>query len=324
MEEVCEGKDFSFPKQEEQILQLWERISAFENQLKRTESMPEYVFYDGPPFATGLPHYGHILAGTIKDIVTRYQTMIGHHVTRRFGWDCHGLPVEFEIDTKLGLKTRDDVLAMGIDKYNEECRSIVTRYVAEWEKIVTRMGRWIDFQHGYKTMDPWYMEVVWWVFAKLYEKGLVYRGFKVMPYSTGCKTPLSNFEAGQNYKEVDDPAIMVSFPIIGDPDNASLVAWTTTPWTLPSNLALCVNANFKYVKARDKSTGLTYIVAESRLSQLPSKKTKSDASNGPVKDAKLSNSKSKGASNETTKIGTDVGSYELLGKVSGSSLVGLK
>ncbi|KAJ8639463.1 hypothetical protein MRB53_016157 [Persea americana] len=321
MEEVCEGKDFSFPKQEEKIIQMWEDIKAFENQLKRTESMPEYIFYDGPPFATGLPHYGHILAGTIKDVVTRYQTMIGHHVTRRFGWDCHGLPVEYEIDIKLGIKTREDVLAMGIDVYNEECRSIVTRYVGEWEKIITRTGRWIDFKNDYKTMDPWYMEGVWWVFAQLYKKGLVYRGFKVMPYSTGCKTPLSNFEAGLNYKEVSDPAIMVSFPIIGDPHNAALVAWTTTPWTLPSNLALCVNASFVYVKVQDKLTGATYIVAESRMSVLPSKKSKSDASNRPAQDAKPT---SKGSSKEKVKGEKDTGSYELLEKVSGSSLVGMK
>ncbi|XP_020594673.1 isoleucine--tRNA ligase, cytoplasmic-like, partial [Phalaenopsis equestris] len=176
--------------------------------------------------------------------------MKGHHVTRRFGWDCHGLPVEYEIDKKLGIKSRDDVLTMGIDRYNEECRSIVTTYVKEWEEVVTRTGRWIDFKKDYKTMDPQFMEVIWWVFAQLYDKGLIYRGFKVMPYSTGCKTPLSNFETGLNYKNVADPAIMVSFPIIGDPDNTALVAWTTTPWTLPSNLALCVNANLVYVKVR--------------------------------------------------------------------------
>jgi isoleucyl-tRNA synthetase len=156
----------------------------------------DIVFYDGPPFATGLPHYGHILAGTIKDIVTRYQTAIGHHVTGRFGWDCHGLPVEYEIDTKLGIKSRDDVLAMGIDNYNEEWRSIVMRYSKEWKKVVTRVGRWIDFQNDYKTLDPQFMESVWWVFGQLWEKDLIYQGFKVMPYSTGCKTPLSNFEAG--------------------------------------------------------------------------------------------------------------------------------
>lgn len=179
MDEVCEGKDFSFPKQEEKILDLWSEIKAFETQLARTENKPEYIFYDGPPFATGLPHYGHILAGTIKDIVTRYQTMTGHHVTRRFGWDCHGLPVENEIDKKLGIKKREDVLKLGIDKYNEECRSIVTRYVEEWEKVITRTGRWIDFKNDYKTMDLKFMESVWWVFAQLFEKGLVYKSFKV-------------------------------------------------------------------------------------------------------------------------------------------------
>lgn len=179
MEEVCEGKDFSFPSQEEHILSYWSQIDAFKGQLARTQNLSEYIFYDGPPFATGLPHYGHILAGTIKDIVTRFQSMTGHHVTRRFGWDCHGLPVENEIDRKLGIKRRDQILEMGIDKYNEECRSIVTRYVEEWETIITRTGRWIDFKNDYKTMDLKFMESVWWVFAQLYQKGLIYKGFKV-------------------------------------------------------------------------------------------------------------------------------------------------
>ncbi|CAL9203122.1 unnamed protein product [Musa hybrid cultivar] len=326
MEDVCEGKEFSFPHQEESILRFWSSIRAFETQLKRTELMPEYIFYDGPPFATGLPHYGHILAGTIKDVVTRYQSMNGHHVTRRFGWDCHGLPVEFEIDTKLGIRTRDDVLAMGIANYNEECRAIVTRYVNEWEEVITRTGRWIDFKNDYKTMDLKFMESVWWVFAQLWKKELVYRGFKVMPYSTGCKTPLSNFEAGLNYKDVSDPAIMVSFPIVGDPHNAALVAWTTTPWTLPSNLALCVNADFVYVKVREKSSGATYVVAESRLSQLPSKKSKSESGGAvvPAQDASLPNSKSKGTTNSKAKSGVDAGSYQLMEKITGASLVGLR
>ncbi|XP_048329423.1 isoleucine--tRNA ligase, cytoplasmic [Ziziphus jujuba] len=298
MEDVCEGKDFSFPKNEEKILHLWSEIKAFETQLARTKDYPEYIFYDGPPFATGLPHYGHILAGTIKDIVTRYHTMTGHHVTRRFGWDCHGLPVENEIDKKLGIKRREDVLKFGIDKYNEECRSIVTRYVEEWEKIVTRTGRWIDFKDDYKTMDLKFMESVWWVFAQLFERGLVYKGFKVMPYSTGCKTPLSNFEASQEYRDVPDPEIMVTFPIVGDPHNAALVAWTTTPWTLPSNLALCVNANFTYVKVSNKYSGKIFVVAESRLSGLPSLKPKTNVANGSVDTSKKSNSKSKGSSDE--------------------------
>ncbi|WOK99491.1 isoleucine--tRNA ligase, cytoplasmic [Canna indica] len=327
MEDVCEGKDFSFPQQEESILRFWSSIHAFETQLKRTESMPEYIFYDGPPFATGLPHYGHILAGTIKDVVTRYQSMNGRHVTRRFGWDCHGLPVEFEIDTKLGIRNRDDVLAMGIANYNEECRSIVTRYVKEWEEVITRTGRWIDFKNDYKTMNIKFMESVWWVFAQLWKKDLVYRGFKVMPYSTGCNTPLSNFEAGLNYKDVSDPAIMVSFPVVGDPHNASFVAWTTTPWTLPSNLALCVNADFVYAKVREKSSGATFIVAESRLSQLPIKKSKSelDGTTVPAKDTSVPNAKSKGTTSNKSKGGVDVGSsYELVEKMTGASLVGLK
>jgi isoleucyl-tRNA synthetase len=179
MEEVCEGKDFAFAKQEETILSFWSQIDAFNTQLSLTKDKPEYIFYDGPPFATGLPHYGHILAGTIKDIVTRYHSMTGHHVTRRFGWDCHGLPVENEIDKKLGIKKREDVIKLGIDVYNEECRSIVTRYVSEWEKVITRTGRWIDFKNDYKTMDLNFMESVWWVFSQLYAKDLVYKGFKV-------------------------------------------------------------------------------------------------------------------------------------------------
>ncbi|KAF3578212.1 hypothetical protein DY000_02033890 [Brassica cretica] len=314
MEEVCEGKEFSFPREEENVLSFWTQIDAFKTQLKRTEHLPEYIFYDGPPFATGLPHYGHILAGTIKDIVTRYQTMTGHHVTRRFGWDCHGLPVENEIDKKLDIKRRDQVLQMGIDKYNEECRSIVTRYVEEWEKVITRTGRWIDFRNDYKTMDLPFMESVWWVFAQLFDKNLVYKGFKVMPYSTGCKTPLSNFEAGQNYKDVPDPEIMVTFPVIGDQDNAAFVAWTTTPWTLPSNLALCVNAKFVYVKVRNKHNGKVYVVAESRLSALPADKPKASA------DTKKANPKAKGGA----KPDSAADSYEVLEKFDGASLVGKK
>ncbi|XP_061947638.1 isoleucine--tRNA ligase, cytoplasmic-like isoform X2 [Populus nigra] len=318
MEEVCEGKEFSFPTQEEKILSFWSEIKAFETQLERTKDLPEYIFYDGPPFATGLPHYGHILAGTIKDIVTRYQTMTGHHVTRRFGWDCHGLPVEAEIDKKLGIKRRDEVLKLGIDKYNEECRGIVTRYVGEWEKVVVRVGRWIDFKNDYKTMDLKFMESVWWVFSKLFEKGLVYKGFKVMPYSTGCKTVLSNFEVQQNYKDVPDPEIMVTFPIVDDPHNAAFVAWTTTPWTLPSNLALCVNGNFDYIKVRNKYTGKVYVVAECRLSALPVEKPKSTA-NGPAGGSKISNSKTKSGKAENL-----MDSYDLLEKVKGNELVNKK
>lgn len=193
--------------------------------------------------------------------------MSGKYVQRRAGWDCHGLPVEYEIDQKLNITSRMQVLEMGVDKYNETCRSIVTRYTQEWESTITRLGRWIDFENDYKTMDPSFMESVWWVFKQLYEKGLVYQGHRVMPYSTGCTTPLSNFEAGLNYKDVKDPAVVVSFPVVGD-ENVSFVAWTTTPWTLPSNIALCVNPEMEYVKILDVKSDQLYILAKSRLPQL--------------------------------------------------------
>lgn len=212
--------------------------------------------------------FRHILAGTIKDTVTRYAHQTGHYVSRRFGWDCHGLPVEYEIDKNLNITGRDMVLKMGVANYNAECRAIVTRYTGEWEKIVTRLGRWIDFKNDYKTMDPQFMESVWWVFKTLFDKGLVYRGYKVMPYSTACSTPLSNFEAGLNYKDVNDPAVVVTFPLESDPE-VCLLAWTTTPWTLPSNLALCVNASFDYVKIQDKTrNNRVFILLEKRLVQL--------------------------------------------------------
>lgn len=263
----------SFPKTEEEILAHWKEIDAFNTANKLSEGRPVFSFYDGPPFATGLPHYGHLLAGTIKDTVTRYAYQTGHHVPRRFGWDCHGLPIEFEIEKELGIKTKDEVMALGIDKYNAECRSIVMRFSAEWETFVTRIGRWIDFENDYKTLDTSFMESCWWVFKQLHEKGLVYRGFRVMPYSTACTTPLSNFEANLNYKDVNDPAVTVSFPIVTESEDdlnkgVSLLAWTTTPWTLPSNLGLCVHPDLDYVYIADDASGDTYILAESRLVQL--------------------------------------------------------
>lgn len=224
-----------------------------------------YTFFDGPPFATGLPHYGHILAGTIKDVVTRYAYQQGYNVERRFGWDCHGLPVEYEIDKTLNIKGPEDVAKMGIKNYNAECRKIVMRYADEWERIINRMGRWIDFKNDYKTLYPWYMESIWWVFKQLFEKGLVYQGNKVMPYSTACTTALSNFESGQNYKEVVDPAVVVAFETVAKAGEYFII-WTTTPWTLPSNYAVCVNPTMIYVKAKAKVDGKVYILAECRLS----------------------------------------------------------
>jgi isoleucyl-tRNA synthetase len=279
-EEVPER--ISFPKTEEDVLSHWREIDAFATANKLSEGRPVYSFYDGPPFATGLPHYGHLLAGSIKDTVTRFAYQTGHHVPRRFGWDCHGLPIEFEIEKKLGIKTKEDVLALGIDKYNAECRKIVMRFSGEWETFVTRIGRWIDFKNDYKTLDTSFMESCWWVFKQLHDKGLVYRGFKVMPYSMGCTTPLSNFEAKLSYKDVDDPAVTVRFPIAvqseDDPNKGvSLLAWTTTPWTLPANLGLCVHPTLDYVYVLDEESEETYILAESRLVQLYKNPKKSTA-----------------------------------------------
>lgn len=258
---------FDFPKEEEKVLAFWKEIDAFQTSLKLSEGRPEFSFYDGPPFATGLPHYGHLLAGTIKDIVTRHAHVSGFHVTRRFGWDTHGLPVEHEIDKRLGITGKDDVLAMGIDKYNDECRKIVMRYSSEWRQTVERLGRWIDFDNDYKTLNPTFMESVWWAFSELFKKGMVYRGLRVMPYTTGCTTPLSNFEAGLAYKDVNDPAVTVSFPLVDDP-STSLLAWTTTPWTLPSNLALCVHPDYTYLKIHDTERDQNFIIHENLLQTL--------------------------------------------------------
>ncbi|XP_034633353.1 isoleucine--tRNA ligase, cytoplasmic [Trachemys scripta elegans] len=258
------AENINFPQEEEKILNLWNTLDCFQECLKQSKNRPRFTFYDGPPFATGLPHYGHILAGTIKDVVTRFAHQSGFYVDRRFGWDCHGLPVEYEIDKTLGIKGPEDVAKMGIAEYNNQCRGIVMRYSTEWRISITRLGRWIDFDNDYKTLYPEFMETVWWVFKQLYDKGLVYRGVKVMPFSTACNTPLSNFEAHQNYKDVQDPSVIVSFPLDED-ENISLVAWTTTPWTLPSNLALCVNPELQYVKLKDSATGKIYILMEARL-----------------------------------------------------------
>ncbi|MBF0106326.1 MAG: isoleucine--tRNA ligase [Deltaproteobacteria bacterium] len=257
-------QQINFPTAEEAILGFWQENHIFEKSVQQRSADKLYTFYDGPPFATGLPHYGHLLAGIIKDIVPRYWAMKGYHIERRFGWDCHGLPVEYEIDKKLGISGSQGVKKIGIKNYNAECRNIVLRYTREWEKTVNRMGRWVDFKNDYKTMDPSFMESVWYVFKKLWDKGLIYKGHRVMPYSTAVTTPLSNFEAGSNYKEVQDPAITVSFKI-PDQENTSFLAWTTTPWTLPSNLALAVGLEIEYVKIFSKIHDQKFILGKNRL-----------------------------------------------------------
>jgi len=251
----------NFPDLEEKTLELWDRLNIFEKSVSQRENAPTFYFYDGPPFATGLPHYGHLLASTIKDVVPRYQTMLGNQVERRFGWDCHGLPVEFEVEKELELRGKADIEAFGVDKFNEHCRSIVLRYSNEWKRTIRRIGRWVDMEKDYKTMDTDFMETIWWVFKELYQKGLIYESQKIVPYSPRLGTPLSNFEVNLGYKDVQDPAITIRFRL--KDEFTDIVAWTTTPWTLPSNLGLTVHPEYDYVKIQYGEEQL--ILAEQRL-----------------------------------------------------------
>ncbi|MCK5672999.1 MAG: class I tRNA ligase family protein, partial [Spirochaetales bacterium] len=253
----------SFPEMEEKILEFWENQKIFKKSISQREGNEEFVFYDGPPFATGLPHFGHFVPGTIKDIIPRYQSMKGKKVERTFGWDCHGLPVEYEMEKELGISGKYQIEEFGVAKFNDSCKSIVQRYTAEWEEIVTRMGRWVDFDNGYKTMDSDYMESIWWIIKQLMEKGLMYEGFYIMPYSPKLSTPLSNFEVNLGgYKDVIDPAVTVRFKL--KDENAYFLAWTTTPWTLPSNLGLALGPDIIYSKIKDGDD--VYILAKERLS----------------------------------------------------------
>lgn len=253
----------SFPSMEEKVLAFWQENKIFEKSISQRDHGDEFVFYDGPPFATGLPHYGHFIPSTVKDVIPRYQTMKGRKVERRFGWDCHGLPVEYEMEKELGISGKKQIEEYGVAKFNEACRSIVLRYTREWRKVITRLGRWVDFDHDYKTMDPDYMESIWWVLKELWKKGLMYEGYYILPYCPRCSTVLSNHELSLGgYIDVADPAITVRFALDGEKDTYFL-AWTTTPWTLPSNLGLALGAEITYVKVKDGAE--YYIMAEKRL-----------------------------------------------------------
>ncbi len=265
-----------FPKQEEEVLKYWKDNKIFEKSISQREGAEEYVFFDGPPFATGLPHFGHFIPSTIKDIIPRYQTMKGKKVERRFGWDCHGLPVENLIEKELGINSKHEIEEYGIDKFNEKCKASVLKYTAEWRQTITRLGRWVDFDHDYKTMNPDYMESIWWVAKSLWDKGLIYEGKYILPYCPRCSTVLSTHELAQGYKDVQDQTVTVRFKITKAPDGVKdadmtngktyFLAWTTTPWTLPSNLGLCMGPEVDYVKILDKESGDYYIFAEARLS----------------------------------------------------------
>ena len=274
----------SFPELEQEVLKYWEEHETFKKSVAQREDAEEYVFYDGPPFANGLPHYGHLLTGYVKDIVPRFRTMMGYKVDRRFGWETHGLPAELEAEKQLGIKNRAEIDDMGLAEFNAYCKKSVLKYTQEWKDYVTRQGRWVDFDNGYKTLDIGYMESVLWAFKTLYDKGLIYKGFRVLPYSWAEHTPLSNQEThlDDSYKMRQDPALTVAMPLCipadhplsGTPfDGAAALIWTTTPWTLPSNLAIAVHPNETYVvvevageKAPAQFAGSRVVLAEARLS----------------------------------------------------------
>jgi isoleucyl-tRNA synthetase len=245
-----------FPAMEEEVLNFWEKNGIFEksvnnppNPLYQGGSKGDYIFYDGPPFATGEPHYGNLVASIMKDAMPRYLTMQGYRVERRWGWDCHGLPVENLAEKELGFKSKQDIEAMGVAKFNDYCKSIVLRYAEEWKKTIRRIGRWVDMENDYKTMDPDYMETIWWVFKSLWDKKLVYKGYKAMHICPRCGTTLSNFEVTQNYKDIKDLSATVKFELEDEP-GTFVLAWTTTPWTLIGNVALAVGENIDYVKIK--------------------------------------------------------------------------
>ena len=261
-----------FPELEVDVLDYWEKDDTFRASIARRDGAPEYVFYDGPPFANGLPHYGHLLTGYVKDIVPRYRTMRGYKVERRFGWDTHGLPAELEVQRQLGISDKAQIEEMGIEKFNEACRASVLKYTNEWRGYVTRQARWVDFDNDYKTLDPTFMESVIWVFKQMWDKGLAYEGNRVLPYCWNDETPLSSHELRMDddvYQSRQDPAITVGFRVSEGDDKglagAYLLIWTTTPWTLPSNQAVAVNPDVTYVLVQGPDD-TRYVLAQARLS----------------------------------------------------------
>ena len=243
-------------------IKFWREHKTFEKSLKIREKSKKAVFFDGPPFANGLPHYGHMMIGSLKDAFARYLTMKGHYVPRTAGWDCHGVPVENEIEKQHNIRGSADIEKIGVAQFNADCRASVFKYKHEWEGVVERLGRWVDFKNAYATLDNNYMESIWWVFKQIWDKDMVYLGYKPMHISTGLETPLSNFEASLNYKDVTDYSVTVKFELVNEP-GTFILAWTTTPWTLPGNQALAIGKKIKYIKV--ESDGQKYILAEDRL-----------------------------------------------------------
>ncbi len=254
-------------KREEATLAFWQERDIFKKSLDKHAPKGEYVFYDGPPFATGLPHYGHIVASVIKDVVPRYWTMRGYHVPRVWGWDCHGLPIENIVEKELGFKHKKEIAALGVAKFNETCRERVLTYAHEWEKMIPRIGRWADMEHAYRTMDKPFMESVWWVFKQLYDKGFVYEDYRSMHICPRCETTLSQQEVSEGYKDVKDIAVTVKFELVDEP-RTYFLAWTTTPWTLAGNVALAVGPDIAYVKIKTPE-GLYWVAKERASAVVP-------------------------------------------------------
>jgi isoleucyl-tRNA synthetase len=244
-------------QKEKKVLDFWQTNSIFEKSLEKTKDSKPYIFYDGPPFATGTPHYGHLLASVLKDVFPRYFTMQNRYVKRVWGWDCHGLPIENIAEKELGINSKDEIEKMGVKKFNNFCRSKVLTYANEWKYFVDRIGRWVEFDNSYKTMDNNYIESVWWAFKELYDKGYIYEGEKILMYCPRCSTPLAKSEIAMDnsYKIIKDLTVVLKFKLKDKLDNQDVyaLAWTTTPWTLPSNLALTVNPKLIYSYIKDKS-----------------------------------------------------------------------
>ncbi|MFZ2300103.1 MAG: class I tRNA ligase family protein, partial [Candidatus Moraniibacteriota bacterium] len=249
----------SFPKMEEEILTFWDDRKIFEKSVTNREGAKRYSFYDGPPFATGTPHYGHIVASAIKDTVPRYFTMKGFHVERKWGWDCHGLPIENIAEKELGITHKKEIESLGVEKFNEICRSKVLEYASEWKKVIGRFGRWADMDNAYRTMDRDYMESVWWVFKELWDKGLIYESYRTMHICPRCETTLSQSEVAEGYADVKDLSVVTKFELVDEP-GTFVLAWTTTPWTLPGNVALAIGREIIYVTIEKKDEGVGGIV----------------------------------------------------------------
>lgn len=267
----------SFPAMEEAVLDFWDKADIFNKTLEKDAPRGDYVFYDGPPFATGTPHYGHIVASIMKDIVPRYQTMRGYHVDRKWGWDCHGLPIENIVEKQLGTKTKKEIETLGIGKFNDLCRASVMTYVDEWKKVIKRLGRWADMENSYKTMDLDFMDSIWWAFKQLWDKDLIYKDYRSMHICPRCETTLSQSEVSEGYRDIKDLSAIAKFELKAGQkygagketkDSAYILAWTTTPWTLIGNVALAVGKDIKYTALRIKDVPELLIVATERIADV--------------------------------------------------------